>query len=119
MISPAIVLSLMEIERTSIESKVSITGKFPEGIIPLSNFEESIRRIYDLYVDDYDDINSHILFSLEGISIKIKRYIYGTSYDELEYKKQIRVFNIDASYSEKEEYKGKAMVKGFIKRFHF
>ena len=96
------------IDSKGIESKVSITGKFPEGIIPLSNFEESIRRIYDLYVDDYDDINSHILFSLEGISIKIKRYIYGTSYDELEYKKQIKVFNIDATHSE-EEYKGKVM----------
>lgn len=97
------------IDSKGIESEVCITGKFPEGIIPLSNFEESIRRIYDLYVDEYDDINSHILFSLEGISIKIKRYIYGTSYDELEYKKQIRVFNIDASYSEEEEYKGKVM----------
>lgn len=96
------------IDSKSIESDVCINGKFPEGIMPMSNFEESIRRIYDLYVDDYDDINSHILFSLEGISIKIKRYIYGTSYDELEYKRQIRVFNIDASHSE-EEYKGKVM----------
>lgn len=97
------------IDSKGIESDVCINGKFPEGIMPMSNFEESIRRIYDLYVDDYDDINSHILFSLEGISIKIKRYIYGTSYDELEYKRQIRVFNIDASHSEEEEYKGKVM----------
>lgn len=95
------------IDSKGIESEVCITGKFPEGIIPLSNFEESIRRIYDLYVDEYDDINSHILFSLEGISIKIKRYIYGTSYDELEYKNKLE-YSILMLYIRKKNTKGKS-----------
>lgn len=63
------------------ERRVAITGIIDDGITPLSNFEESIQRIYDLYVNDYQDTRNYVLLSLNGINVKIRRFAFISKVD--------------------------------------
>lgn len=58
------------------EERVAITGTVSDGITPLSNFEEPIQRMYDLYVNDYTDEKNFVSLSVNGKSIKIRRFAY-------------------------------------------
>lgn len=86
------------------ESEVKIKGNISEGITPMSNFEESIRRIYALYVDDYTDSNSYILFSMNGINLKIRRYVYNIEITDLIFRKCLKISHLDIEQNE--TYKG-------------
>lgn len=86
------------------ESEVKIKGNISEGITPMSNFEESIRRIYALYVDDYTDCNSYILFSMNGINLKIRRYVYNIEITDLIFRKCLKILHLDIKQNE--TYKG-------------
>lgn len=58
------------------EERVAITGTVGDGITPLSNFEEPIQRMYDLYVNDYTDEKNFVSLTVNGKSIKIRRFAY-------------------------------------------
>lgn len=58
------------------EERVAITGTINDGITPLSNFEEPIQRIYDLYVNDYTEEKNFVSLFVNGMSVKIRRYAY-------------------------------------------
>lgn len=87
------------------ESEVKIKGYISEGITPMSNLEESIRRIYALYVDDYTDCNTYILFTMNGINLKIRRYIYDIQITDLTFRKCLKISHIDRNRQD-ETYKG-------------
>lgn len=58
------------------EERVSITGTVNDGITPLSNFEESVQRMYDLYVNDYTDERNYVSLLVNGVNVKIRRFAY-------------------------------------------
>lgn len=58
------------------EQRVAITGTVNDGITPLSNLEEPIQRMYDLYVNDYKEESNYVFLFLNGIGVKIRRFAY-------------------------------------------
>ena len=58
------------------EGREAITGTVGDGITPLSNFEEPIQRMYDLYVNDYTDEKNFVSLTVNGKSVKIRRFAY-------------------------------------------
>lgn len=58
------------------EERVAITGTVNDGITPLSNFEESVQRMYDLYVNDYTDERNYVSLLVNGANVKIRRFAF-------------------------------------------
>lgn len=70
------------VDEEGLEQRVCINGKVNDGITPLSNFEESIERLYNLYVNDYTAEQNYILLSVNGLNAKVRRYAYALVIDE-------------------------------------
>lgn len=73
------------------EGSVVIGGTIDDGITSLSNLEESIQRIYNLYYENSFNSYAEILVSIMGKTIRLKKY----QLDTKAFENKIEVFDHD------------------------